>query len=474
MNIDALQHFVRDQWTDSIIPALTDYIAIPNKSPMFDPDWANHGYMDEAVNLMVDWAQKIGEGIRGFDLEVMRLEGRTPLIFIDIPASRAGQGGSVLLYGHLDKQPEMSGWREDLGPWKPVREGDRLYGRGGADDGYALFASLTAVAALAEQGLDYGRCMILIEASEESGSPDLPAYMEALSPRLGTPELVICLDSGAGNYEQMWCTTSLRGLIGGQLMVETLYEGVHSGDAAGIVPDGFQIVRLLLNRLEDAATGEIIDPVFHVTIPDDRKDQAAKAAQVLGDQVAGKFPLAGCTEPLSREPVQQVLNRTWRPALTVIGADGLPPSADAGNVMRPQTTLKLSMRLPPSCDAQAASQRMAELLTVDPPFSARVSFEPDWAAGGWQAPSFQPWLEQAMEQASQHHFGASAQHVGEGFSIPFMSMLSEALPEAQFVITGVLGPGSNAHGPNEFLHLPMAQKLTCCVAEILAAHQAEH
>ncbi len=456
---------VEETWTDSIIPTLVDYIKIPNKSPLFDPKWQQHGYMDQAVALMEKWCR--AHTLNGMAIDVVRLDGRTPLIFIDIPGDSER---CVLLYGHLDKQPEMTGWRDGLGPWEPVIEGDKLYGRGGADDGYAVFASLTAIHVLKDQGMPHARCMVIIEACEESGSYDLPHYMRALADRIGTPDVVICLDSGCGNYDQLWCTTSLRGIIGGELTIEVLTEGVHSGDASGIVPSSFRILRQLLDRLEDDSTGEIRPPEFHVEIPPARSQEAAIAATVLGDEVYSKFPFAGSTQPIQRAHKQLVLNRTWRPALSVTGAGGLPPLADAGNVLRPMTAVKLSLRVPPTCDTEAASAKLKEILESKPPYNAKVTFEPEAPATGWNAPALAPWLSQAVDRASQAYFGRPAVYMGEGGSIPFMGMLGEQFPQAQFLITGVLGPHSNAHGPNEFLHIPTAKKITCCVAQVLADH----
>jgi acetylornithine deacetylase/succinyl-diaminopimelate desuccinylase-like protein len=228
-----IRRFVDSLWEDEIVGQLTEYIRIPNKSPLFDPQWAEHGHMDAAVALLEKWARAKLPALAGATLEVVRLPGRTPLIYIDVPAAHGGrQDDTVILYGHLDKQPEMSGWSEGLGPWTPVRQGDKLFGRGGADDGYALFGSLAALLALREQQLPQSRCVLLIEACEESGSYDLPFYVDHLKERLGTPSLAICLDSGCGNYDQLWLTTSLRGLAGGNLRVQVLQEGVHSGDAS--------------------------------------------------------------------------------------------------------------------------------------------------------------------------------------------------------------------------------------------------
>ncbi len=469
MNASKITAFVDRLWADSIVPALVDYIRIPNKSPLFDADWAAHGHMDQAVELMCDWYR--AHEIPGATLEVVRLEGRTPTIFIDVPGS--GEG-TILLYGHLDKQPEMTGWREGLGPWQPVLEGDKLYGRGGADDGYALFASVAAVLALKEQDLPHAGLKILVEASEESGSPDLPAYMEALADRIGEPDLVICLDSGCGNYDQLWLTTSLRGMVGGKLSVEVLKEGVHSGDAGGVVPSSFRVCRQLLSRLEDEASGDIREAAFHCEIPAERVEQADAAAAVMGPDAFDRFPFAGSTRPLSTDTAAGILARTWRPSLEITGAGGLPALASAGNTLRPGTELKLSLRLPPLVDGHAAASALKELLEVDPPQRASVTFTPEQSANGWNAPATEPWLDTSVGRASETFFGRPAVNMGEGGTIPFMAMLGRQYPAAQFVITGVLGPKSNAHGPNEFLHLPMARRLTACVAAIVHDHYLHH
>lgn len=466
-----VDRFVAGKWDDEIVPQLVEYIRIPNKSPMFDADWVEHGYMEDAVTLMETWARK--QPIPGMQLEVIRLEGRTPLIFIDIPAAHGGNADDcVLLYGHLDKQPEMTGWDDDLGPWKPVLRDDKLYGRGGADDGYAIYGSLTAILALQEQKVPHARCVVIIEACEESGSYDLPAYVDHLADRIGKPSLVVCLDSGCGNYEQLWCTTSLRGMAGGNLTVEVLEEGVHSGDASGVVPSSFRLLRQLLSRIEDETTGRITLDGLHAEIPVERLAQAKKCAEVLGTAVFDKFPLLPGMTPMDDDLTELVLNRTWRPALSVTGVDGMPPLASAGNVLRPQTAVKLSLRLPPTVEGKRAGELLKEALLRDPPNGARVVLDLEKAATGWNAPATVPWLEQAIDAASQQFYGKPAMYMGEGGSIPFMGMLGEKFPGAQFMITGVLGPHSNAHGPNEFLHIPMGKKVTACVARVIAEHQA--
>ncbi len=471
MDARQISEFVDAKWESEIVPQLVEYIRIPNKSPMFDTDWVANGHMERAVQLMEAWARL--QTIPGMQLEVVRLEGRTPLIFIDIPASGADVGEDcVLLYGHLDKQPEMTGWDDDLGPWEPVLKGDRLYGRGGADDGYAIFGSLAAILALQAQGAAHARCVVLIEACEESGSYDLPAYVDHLAERIGKPSLVVCLDSGCGNYDQLWCTTSLRGMAGGNLTVKVLEEGVHSGDASGIVPSSFRIIRQLLSRIEDEDTGRILLEGLHAEIPDERRAQAAKVAEVLGDEVYDKFPFLPGMSPMATDNTELVLNRTWRPALSITGADGIPPLASAGNVLRPHTALKLSLRLPPTLDGKRGGELLQEALLRDPPNGVEVTLKLEKAATGWNAPALSPWLESAIDQASQEFFGKPAMYMGEGGSIPFMGMLGEKFPGAQFMITGVLGPHSNAHGPNEFLHIPMGKRVTSSVARVISAHHA--
>ncbi|MEG3790212.1 M20 family metallopeptidase [Lysobacter sp. CCNWLW3] len=471
MDASKVDRYVGEKWDDEIVPQLVEYIRIPNKSPMFDADWVKHGYMDDAVKLMESWAR--AQTIPGMQVEVVRLEGRTPLIFIDIPAAHGGSDEDcVLLYGHLDKQPEMTGWDADLGPWTPVIKGDRLYGRGGADDGYAIFGSLAAIMALQEQQLPHARCVILIEACEESGSYDLPAYVDHLADRIGKPSLVVCLDSGCGNYEQLWCTTSLRGLAGGNFTVKVLSEGVHSGDASGIVPSSFRLLRQLLSRLEDETSGKILVEGLYVDVPEERLEQARQAAKVLGDAVYDKFPFLPGMQPMASDLSELVLNRTWRPALSVTGVDGMPALSSAGNVLRPHTSVKLSLRLPPTLDGKRAGELLKEVLERDPPNGAQVTMELEKASTGWNAPAQSAWLTRAIDASSREFFGQPAMYMGEGGTIPFMGMLGEKFPGAQFMITGVLGPHSNAHGPNEFLHIPMGKRVTACVARVVAEHHA--
>lgn len=469
MDQQTAQIFIDELWMDSIVPELVEYIKIPNQSPDFDAAWAEHGYMEDAVQQIFSWCKQ--QDIHGMKLEIVRLDGRTPLIFMEVEAQGdADPDDTILMYGHLDKQPEMTGWADGLGPWTPVIRDEKLYGRGGADDGYAAFSSLAAIMAVQRQNLPHARCVVIIEACEESSSYDLPFYIDHLKQRIGTPSLIVCLDSGAGNYEQLWLTVSLRGMAAGTLRADVLTEGVHSGYASGVVPSSFRVLRQLLSRLEDETTGEVLPQYLYAPIPEQRLQQVQAMADALGDEVWKAYPLIEGTEPMADNNVERILNRTWRPALSYTGINGVPSLGSAGNVLRPFTAMKLSMRLPATVDGEMASQAIKETLEANPPSNAKVSFEADHAASGWNAPETAAWLHTSLEKGSQGSYGRGVMYMGEGGTIPFMAMLGDFFPEAQFMVTGVLGPKSNAHGPNEFLHIPFARKLTTCVAQVLADH----
>ena len=380
MDNNQITKFVNAMWDDSIIPEISEYIKVPNKSPHFDPGWEEHGHMETAVQMLEKWCKQ--QPIEGMQVEIVRIDGRTPILFIDIP----GQSDNVvLLYGHYDKQPEFSGWDDDLDPWTPVIKDGKLYGRGGADDGYATFGSLTAIRALQEQGIPHAHCVVIVEGCEESGSFDLPYYIDLLEDRIGSPELVVCLDAECGNYDQLWCTTSLRGNLTGTLRVDELTEGVHSGSASGVVPSSFRTARHLISRIEDESNGQILVEALHVEIPEQRLEQARLAAETLQDSVYEKYPWAVDNPSPSESHTDLLLNNTWEPTLAVTGADGMPALVDAGNVLLPYTTLKLSFRLPPTCDADEAAISVKAALEADKPPLAKVAFEVESTMAGWNA-----------------------------------------------------------------------------------------
>jgi acetylornithine deacetylase/succinyl-diaminopimelate desuccinylase-like protein len=450
----------------SSLPILEEYATIPCLSPNFDADWADHGHLDRAMELFAEWARSLA--LLNATISIRRLDGRTPLLVVDVPATSAAEG-TIVIYGHLDKQPALGEWGEGLDPFTPVRRDDRLYARGVADDGYALFVALLGVAALDAEGTGHGRVVTLIESSEESASPDLDAHLDALGDELGDVDLLICLDSGALSYDRLWVTTSLRGLVIVHLTIEVLEHGVHSGSAGGIVPSSFRILRELMDRIEHPGTGEVLLKELHAKIPDRDLAAAGLVARDLGDPAADELPVVPGLRLLGRDGADRLVRRTWEPAVSVIGIGGIPGPNDAANLLRPSTTAVIGVRLPPSVDSSAAAASLVRTLTERPPHGARVTATSQ-GGDGWVSPPLEPWLRHAVASASVEVFGKDPGFVGEGGSIPFLHELAVRFPSVQFLATGVLGPGSNAHGPDESLHLPTAARLCDVVATVLEEH----
>jgi acetylornithine deacetylase/succinyl-diaminopimelate desuccinylase-like protein len=454
-------------WADQILPSLEGLVRIPALSPAFDPAWEANGQLDAAAAHMGEWIA--GRDLAGARTEVVRLPGRSPLLLTEVPASEGAEDrGTVLLYGHLDKQPPGGDWSEGLGPWQPVRDGDRLYGRGVVDDGYSGYAAVASLAAVRAAGGRHARTILLLETGEESGSPDLPAYLEHLAGRLGDVTLVICLDGGGGDRERLWLTSSLRGGLNFTVTVRVLETPQHSGLASGIVPSSFRIMRQLLDRLEDSATGEILIDAMNVPIPEARRAEAAAAAAVL--PVGHLYPLVDGMRAASGDEIELILNNSWRPTLSVLGAAGLPEPAAAGNVLRTETTLVLSFRLPPTVDARAAREAVEKVLTTNVPYGARVELGGWLMFNGWEAPASAPWLREALRQVGDQVFGRASQTIGIGGGIPFLEMLGRRYPRAQIVSTGALGSDSNMHAPDEWLDIPFAAKVTEAMAYVLDGH----
>ncbi len=461
---------VARRWRRDVLPFLEAFARVPDVSPGFDPDWEATGHIEAAAGLLATWASH--RSIPGLTVDVVRLPGLTPTVVVEVPPSDGGVEGSLLVYGHYDKQPPFDGWTGGRAAWSPSLEGDRLYARGVADDGYALPSALVALESLAAAGVRHGRCVLVAEGSEESGSPHLPAVLDHLAGRIGRPGLVVALDSGCPTYDRLWATTSLRGVVDGTLTVSVLEHGVHSGSAGGAVPDSFRLARHLLDRIEDPVTGDLILPELRVEPPAGAAGAAAMLADLLaaGGHEDDAFPVVEGVRLEGSGPADRVIRTSWAASLAVVGADGLPPAATAGNVLRPSTTLKLVFRLPPTVDARIAAASIRHALTDVPPAGARVEWTEGGAADGWAAAPYAPWLDGALDAASLACFGMPAGRFGEGGSIPFMGWLTSRYPEAELLAMGVLGPGSNAHGPDEALHLPTAERVTSALGMLVAAH----
>lgn len=465
MPLISLTDFERDA-----LPTLVEFGAIPSLSPMFDEEWKEHGYLDAAAELLAEWARS--RTLAKADVKIHHLEGRTPMLVVTVD-STAGDEGTVLLYGHLDKQPPLGDWSDGLDPFKPIRRGDRLYARGVADDGYAAFSALSALEAMERQGIPHARCVVLIEASEESGSMDLEAYLDDLAEHLGDVQLLICLDSGALTYDRLWVTLSLRGVLNLEVTVRVLDQGQHSGSASGVVPSSFRVLRQLLDRLEDSNTGEVLVPEMQPDIPPAHRQAAHDIAEEFGEVISRELPMAEGVEIMGASAEERILRRNWYPTLSVIGMGGIPTPDIAGNVLRPFTTVVLSFRLPPNVDSHRAEQAVRALLTTDVPSNAQVNIAHVNPADGWVSPELAPWLAPALERASVEAFGRSVGFTGEGGSIPFLGSLAKRYPGVQFVATGVDGPQSNAHSIDEMLDLPTAVGVTNAVVTVLEAHAAK-
>ena len=466
-DLSGVAPFVESHWETDALTALSEFVAIPCLSPDFDHDWVSNGRIDQAAELLRSWA--VHRQLAGCTAEVVRLPGRTPCVLVDVAATPGEPAETALVYGHLDKQPPLGAWREGLEPFRAVRDGDLVYGRGTSDDGYALFAALGALEALEAAGVPHGRVLVLIEAAEESGSPDLEAYLDALAGRIGPLALVVSLDSGCVTYDRLWITTSLRGTVNAIVQASVMTEGVHSGMAGGVVPSSFRVMRQLLDRLEDATNGAVLLPGCQVEIPPRRLHEIEEVAAEFGDGAAGQFPLLPGVELEGHDAPDRLVRLTWRAALEVTGAEGFPAIEDAGNVLRPSSTVKLSLRTPPTADTFAVAEALRAALTSDPPSGAQVSVRIEQASSGWDAPELPAWLTAAIGDASRDCFGKAPRSFGLGGSIPFVTSLTRRHPAAQFVTTGVLGPGSNAHVPDECLHIPAAKAVTSCTAHLLAA-----
>jgi acetylornithine deacetylase/succinyl-diaminopimelate desuccinylase-like protein len=450
-----------------VIPLLMEYIRVPSLSPLYDPDWEKNGLMEQAQDLLLNYVKNIG--INGLKTRILKEDGKPWMFYGEVPASNPALG-TILIYGHMDKQPHFPNWIPGTNNTEPAIIDGKLYGRGGADDGYSMPSAALLIKTLQDMNLPHGRIVIIGETEEESGSPNLMYLINQLKGDIGDPELIICLDSGAGDYDHLWLTSSLRGVIAAELTVSVIQNGLHSGEASGIVPSSFRIIRHLLDRIEDSATGEIKVPELFQEITPDELAKVESVAKVLGDSIFTKVEWDGNTQPMTHDVVQGILNKTLRPTLSVTGADGFPPLAVAGNVLRPKSSFKLSIRVPPAVNANQAFEKVKEALVSNPPYNATVDVRKVGAGNGFAPKPLDQWMSEVIQEASLRYFGAEALYMGEGGSIPFMGALADMFPRAKFVVTGVLGPNSNAHSANEFLHIPFMKKMMCCLGVLLAEH----
>eukprot|EP00461_Guttulinopsis_vulgaris_P001607 UN01607 len=479
LDLNKAKQFVINEWNATIKESLCDYIRVPNQSPMFDKECLTNGLQEKALAVVEKWIDECG--IAGLKKTIINPPGRTPAVFLEIPAT-GEDSRTILAYSHLDKQPPMYPWSEGLDPYTPVLVEDavdnrgkpmaKLYGRGGADDGYGIYSTLTAIKAAQDQGLAHARILMLTEFCEESGSFDLNYYLESLKPQIGTPDIVVCLDSGCGDYDRLWFTTSLRGMISATLTVKITEEGVHSGLGSGVIPSTMRIMRNLLDRIEDAKTGELLIPSFYVDIPSEQIEYAKSAVAIIGEEIPKAYKFVEGARPMSDSNYQLYINRAWMPTVSYTGVGGIPELSQAGNVLRPQTGLQLSFRLPPTCNSAKAAEDLKKVLLENPPYGATVKLEIQKAGDGFYAPPLEPYLMESITRASTELWGNKPEFESCGGSIPFLYDVQQAFPGVQFAVAGLLGPQSNAHGPDEFMSIPYFFNLTAALAAIFVDHNA--
>ncbi|MGB1461381.1 MAG: M20/M25/M40 family metallo-hydrolase [Candidatus Thalassarchaeaceae archaeon] len=467
MTLDLGQLMDRSEeiWEGSILPSLSDFIEIKALSPLFEPDWAEMGELDATIDLFCEWLD--AQGIAGMSYEKHRIGELSPVLIVTIEGTGPGE---VIFYSHLDKQPSKPElWSEGLHPLKAVRRDPWLYGRGSVDDGYGGYLCATSVRLLQEAEVPHPRCTMIIETCEESGSFDLPPYLEALTEQLGNPDMVVVLDSGGPDYDHVWMTEALRGLVSGTLSVKVSHEGIHSGNSGGSIPSSFRIQRILLDRVEDSSSGKVLIPEMHVDIPEQIREKAMALREIVGDSIWEQFPTVDTLRQASETTEDMIVAMNWEPTLSIIGADGIPSVQDAGNVLRTNTDLKLSFRIPPGVDSESAIARAKAILEEDPPYGAEVTFTPDSCADGFHAPPLDGPISEAIQEASMELTGLPPLATWTGGTIPFMSMMQGKYPEAMFLCTGTSGPGNNAHGPDEKLHIPSSKRLTVALSATIAA-----
>lgn len=457
-----MKDFVESYWEKDALPALMEFGKIPNVSPAYDPDWEKNGHMERAATMLLEW-------VKGRNLvdvaELHIIPGKTPLLYFEIEGTKEG---TVLMYGHFDKQPELTGWREGLGPWTPVREGDYLYGRGLADDGYSTFAAVGAIEAAKNSGAELPRIVILIEGSEESGSDDLPAYLEMLKSKIGSPHTVITLDAEGWDPDHLWLTESLRGLINGHLTVQILDVPLHSGLATGIVPSATRILRMLLSRIENTETGLVTNTIVSPEIPEDVAEKFNRVADVVGDEYIQAYHLPSHLQTAGSDLKDNVKRNLWDAGMEVTGFTGLPHPEKAGNVTNAKVHAKLSFRIPPTVDCKEAAQELKRVFEENPPYGAKVTFDSKEMDNGWISNDLSPKGKIAIWEAAKETYGNEPIQTGIGASIPFIGMMGREFPNADNLVTGILSPSSNAHGPDENLHIPTVKRITEWTARFLA------
>ena len=447
------------------LPWTKKFVAVPNTSKAFDPEWETNGRLETACQLCIEYAQAIQ--IEGIELEMHKDPGVSPLLLGRVAPSKQVGSIRIVTYGHLDKQPYHSEeWEEGLHPTTPVEKNGYLYGRGAVDDGYNFFTVLAVLKAFQELRIPHDEFLLFYECNEESGCTDIAHYLNKLKEQIGAPDVMFCLDEGSVSNQMFSLSTSLRGALNFSLKVSVLEKSMHSGVASGIVPSSFRIARELLERIESGKTGEMV-PELQVPVPEQKLKEASANAKLNGSGIHTSLCMCKGVQPVTLNLEELYLNNVWKAQMEVIGQGGIPSLAQAGNVLRDHTELLVSLRTPPTLSCTAAFDTIKNILTSQVPYNAKVEVEMESFGDGWFSGHLSAALISTVDKHSMEVFGNPALLYGSGCTIPFIHLIQQQLPKTLLLVTGADLPDSGIHGPNERLDIEFLVRFAKTFACIL-------
>ena len=471
MDTELLKKYVDKQFTLNILPNLMNFIRIPNLSPLFDPNWKTNGYLFKAANLIVSYAKSLN--IKNAEINLLQDSGHTPMVFIEIPASRKNDNRTVIFYGHYDKQPYGTGWDKDKSPTNPVIVDGRLYGRGSADDGYASFSILTAIKTCQEFNCLMPRICCLFEGAEESTDADLKYYFDKLIPILGDNVVAfIPLDSGCPDYDRLWMANSLRGIVDIDVNIQTLDQESHYGpEASGIIAENLFLMRKIYDGLVDSTNGEFKLEEFKIAedkIPAIVMEQMQKEIEIVGDNFIKNIPLYEGVSPLKTDVKELMINNRWKPSCFILGIDNCPKTEDRGFGVSSGINVRMSIRIPPTVDKNKAIEALKKALSDNIYFGAQVKLGYlDYGEGVLLA-NMSNKVKNILNKASLEFFGNESVFTGVGGSIPFIGYFQSKYPNTDIICTGIVGSDSHEHGPNENLNIEACKKMVCVLCYFLS------
>lgn len=434
------QRYVNEQMS-SALTTLAELVAIPSVSwDSFDP--AEGVRCAQAVK---DYAAQL-EFFESIEILTASLPSGTEQGRPAVLARRPARNGAptVLLYAHSDVQPpgDSQEWQTD--PFVATRIGDRIFGRGAADDKAGIVSHVESIRALLKLQPDTNLGFVLfVEGEEEAGSPSFEAFLETYKEQLKA-DVIIVADSTNYTAETPALTVSLRGNVTINVTVRTLDHALHSGMFGGAVPDAFLAFNSVISSCY-AEDGSCVIPGIQGY---DMKTPPYTEAQVRAE--------SGVLENVQLIGRGTILNRLWNePTLTVTGMD-IPPVSEASNTLLPSVRARLSLRIPPNVDATVAAENIIQFLHEHVPFGAELTCDDVNVGQGYQVADDE--ASEQVREAMALAWSAKVVDIGVGGSIPFIASFAEAFPAASVLVTGVEDPDSRAHSPNESLHVGAFEK----------------